>query len=235
MKHPPSNNPRILNNATTWQLSVFESDLSATQKIICCYLRTHMNDYRDLAWPSVGRIADKCSLGERAVQNNLKAICEAGYLVNNGRSNLGTNMYAICTPALDAPPHLNTVTPAADAPELTKELTNTTTAKAKRFIKPTLEEVKAYAIDKKFTLDTDYFFEFYETAKWLDAGGKPVKNWKLKLLTWSKRENKNGNNPTGNASKPYQRKRTAAESAQNLRDRIASHDATMAKDERDVW
>jgi hypothetical protein len=150
-----------------------------------------MNDYRDMAWPSVGRIANKCSLGERAVQNNLKAICESGYLMINGKGPQGTNRYAICTPALDAPPHLNTNTPAPDAPELTKELTNTTTTTKKRFIKPTLDEVKAYAEEKGFKVDTDYFFEFYTTAKWKDAGGKQIKNWKLKLLTWNNREKKN--------------------------------------------
>jgi len=119
-----------MNNATTWLLSVFESDLSPTQKVICCYLRTHMNDYRDMAWPSVGRIADRCSLGERAVQINLRQICDAGYLLQNGISDRGTYRYAVSTPALDAPrtkctpPHINTDTPAPDAPELTKELTN---------------------------------------------------------------------------------------------------------------
>ena len=186
MQHPPRN-PHVLNNATTWILSIFDSELSATQKIICCYLRTHMNDYRDLAWPSVGRIADKCSLGERAVQINLRLICEAGYLVNNGRSNLGTNMYAICTPALDAPPHINTVTPAADAPELTKELTNTI---YKGFKPPSIQEVEDYTSTRPNPIDSEKFCDFYESKGWV-VGKSPMKDWKAAVRNWSKGDKSN--------------------------------------------
>ena len=188
MKKPP-HNPRAINNATTWMLSIFESDLSATQKVICCYLRTHMNDYRDLAWPSVGRIAEKCSLGERAVQNNLRAICESGYLVNNGRSNLGTNMYAICTPALDAPPHLNTYTPAADAPELTKELTNTN----KAFKIPTIQEVEEYTSSRPVSIDSERFHAHYTANGWM-VGRVKMKDWRGAVRYWERGNGKTNNN-----------------------------------------
>ena len=172
-----------INNATTWALSVFDSDLSATQKLICLYLRTHMNDYRDMAWPSVGRIADKCSLGERAVQNNLKAICEAGYLMINGKGPHGTNRYAICTPALDAPPHLNTNTPAPDAPELTKELTNN--IYKGKFKKPTIEEVAEYCQKRGNEVDPERFIDHYQSNGW-KVGRNAMKDWKAAVRTWEK-------------------------------------------------
>ena len=177
-----------------------------------------MNDYRDLAWPSVGRIAEKCSLGERAVQNNLKAICKAGYLVNNGRSNLGTNMYAICTPALDAPPHLNTDTPAADAPELTKELTNTL---SKGFKRPTVEEVKAYCDEKGYTIDPETFVNYYNSNGW-KVGRSSMKCWKSATTNWNKRENKNDQANNANRGQarpaPNQRRRTKADEVREARE-----------------
>ena len=95
---------------------------------------------------------------------------------------------------------------------LLRDTDNTTTGrKTKKFAAPTLEEIQAYSQEKSFTVDTDYFFEFYTTARWLDAGGKRVKNWKLKLLTWNKRDNKNGQNRLRSNTSQNQPKLTPAQ------------------------
>ena len=57
---------------------------------------------------------------------------------------------------------------------------------------PTLEEVVAYAEEKSLTLNPKTFFDFYEAGDWKDTNGKPVKNWKLKAITWSNHENRAG-------------------------------------------
>ena len=62
--------------------------------------------------------------------------------------------------------------------------------KSKDFIPPTPEEVKKYIEEKKYNIDPMYFFEYYSSNSWKDNKNKPVKNWKLKALMWSK------NNPT---------------------------------------
>ena len=116
------------NNATTWLLAVYDSDLTSTQKIICAYLRSHMNDYRDVAWPSIDRIAAKCSLGRRTVLDNLPKICEMGFLLRNGTSDMGTIRYAICSPeeggAAVARVRETTKRGAVAAPEVNKEVNN---------------------------------------------------------------------------------------------------------------
>lgn len=58
--------------------------------------------------------------------------------------------------------------------------------KKKEFVKPTLEELKAYIAEKNFNIDADYFYEYYETTDWHDAKGKKMSNWKLTCLTWDK-------------------------------------------------
>lgn len=109
------------NNATSWALSVFGSEMSTPQKLICLYLRTFMNDYQELAWPSVSRIAKHCSMGTRTVQRNLQDICKAGYLEAAGESNLGTKQYKISTPVTVTPPcHSDTPPPVTVTPELNK-------------------------------------------------------------------------------------------------------------------
>jgi len=56
------------------------------------------------------------------------------------------------------------------------------------FVKPTLEEVTSYIKEKDLLVSPVSFFEWYETAGWVDNKGKPIANWKLKLLSWNSRE-----------------------------------------------
>ena len=56
------------------------------------------------------------------------------------------------------------------------------------FVKPTLEEVTSYIKEKNLLVSPVSFFEWYETAGWVDNKGKPIANWKLKLLSWNSRE-----------------------------------------------
>lgn len=68
-----------------------------------------------------------------------------------------------------------------------------TTSKESKNIRnttPTIEEVRKYVAENHLNVDADYFYKYYETAEWKDNKGKPVRNWKLKALNWSRREEK---------------------------------------------
>ena len=56
----------------------------------------------------------------------------------------------------------------------------------KSFTPPTLEEVKAYIAERgcAAVVDAKKFFDYFETGGWHDSEGKPVRNWKQKLITW---------------------------------------------------
>lgn len=62
--------------------------------------------------------------------------------------------------------------------------------KRKRFIPPTLEEVKAYASERGNLVDAQKFYDYYTQGNWKDAKGNPVKNWKQKMITWEKHSDK---------------------------------------------
>ena len=64
----------------------------------------------------------------------------------------------------------------------------------KRFVKPTLDEVKAYCQERGNNVDAKAFFDYYDTGNWKDAKGKPVRNWKQKVITW---ERSDGNGKSG--------------------------------------
>ena len=56
------------------------------------------------------------------------------------------------------------------------------------FVPPTLEEVKAYIQENGYSVDAEYFFNYYAKGDWIDGQGKPVRNWKQKLITWEKKD-----------------------------------------------
>ena len=65
--------------------------------------------------------------------------------------------------------------------------------KEKRFVKPTVEEIRAYIQEKGYTFDAEAFFAYYESNGW-KVGRNQMKNWKMACTTWSKNRNNNNNN-----------------------------------------
>ena len=54
----------------------------------------------------------------------------------------------------------------------------------KKFVPPTLDEVKAYCEQRKNNVDPVRFWEFFDASGWIDSNGKPVLSWKQKIITW---------------------------------------------------
>ena len=60
-------------------------------------------------------------------------------------------------------------------------------AKKKRFIKPTLEEIKQYCIERGNKVDAQHFFDYYESNGWR-VGKNSMKNWQAAVRTWERSE-----------------------------------------------
>lgn len=58
-----------------------------------------------------------------------------------------------------------------------------------RFIKPTLEEVKAYCEERKNNVDANKFIDFYTSKGW-KVGNQPMKDWKACVRTWENKDKK---------------------------------------------
>ena len=57
--------------------------------------------------------------------------------------------------------------------------------KARRFQKPSVEEVRAYCEERKNKVDAESFVDFYESKGWV-VGKSPMKNWKAAVRTWER-------------------------------------------------
>ena len=54
-----------------------------------------------------------------------------------------------------------------------------------KFTRPTLEEVKAYCIERKNSVDAEQFMNYYESNGW-KVGKNAMKDWKAAVRTWEK-------------------------------------------------
>ncbi len=69
---------------------VWKLKLQAPRKMVLLALADNANDEGTDCWPSVGKLVEKCSMSERAVQGHLSALEEDGYIKRHerlGRSN----------------------------------------------------------------------------------------------------------------------------------------------------
>lgn len=61
-----------------------------------------------------------------------------------------------------------------------------------RFVKPTLEEIKAYCDERNNGINAEAFFDFYESKNWM-IGKNKMKDFKACIRTWEQRQPKQPN------------------------------------------
>lgn len=57
----------------------------------------------------------------------------------------------------------------------------------KRFIPPTMDEVKEYCMEKGYAVDPQRFVDYYTSNGW-KVGKNPMKDWKAAVRTWNGKE-----------------------------------------------
>lgn len=59
----------------------------------------------------------------------------------------------------------------------------------KRFVKPSIEEIKEYVFENSLNVDCEYFYDYYQSNGWT-VGKNHMKDWKATLRNWSRRNQK---------------------------------------------
>lgn len=70
-------------------------------------------------------------------------------------------------------------------PDIKKEIYKE--KKTKRFVKPSIEEIKEYVFENSLNVDCEYFYDYYESNGWT-VGKNHMKDWKATLRNWSRRK-----------------------------------------------
>lgn len=58
-----------------------------------------------------------------------------------------------------------------------------------KFVKPTIEEIQDYCIERSNGINANAFYDFYESKDWM-VGKNKMKDWKACVRTWETREKK---------------------------------------------
>ena len=82
-----------------------------------------------------------------------------------------------------------------------KESTPKTKSKhtSKRFIKPTIEEIKEYCAQNDLKIDCERFYDYYESNDW-HVGNNKMKSWKATARNWNRNNYSNRNNKNASNS-----------------------------------
>ena len=143
--------------------------------------------------------------GQSAIRSSLKELEQLGYLTRTRiRDNYGrvsNVVWTICdkpqlenpsvaspsvvNPNLENQPQLNTNTSSTN--KSNTDVLNTESKKRQRFSPPSVEDVRAYCLDRGNTVDADAFVDFYASKGWR-IGQNPMKDWRAAVRTWEKRE-----------------------------------------------
>lgn len=72
---------------------------------------------------------------------------------------------------------------------------------AKRFLPPSIDEVKKFVAEKNYSVDPESFVAFYQSKNWF-VGKNKMKDWRAAVVTWEKRnrEFKKQTQPTNNVN-----------------------------------
>lgn len=71
----------------------------------------------------------------------------------------------------------------------------------KRFMKPTVEDIRNYCTERGNAVDAQRFYDFYEAKGWL-IGKNPMKDWKAAVRTWEQRNDRTEYAPRGQTTSP---------------------------------
>ena len=201
----------------SWVKMIQKSELPAYAKYLAHYLSTYMNLNQDVAWPSLARIATETGMGRSTVKKHLNVLEGGGWLVRE-RGNSTTNtryMVNVPTEAIQLialggrPPgglqvgHDTAQGRPRDGVQVGHETApnnnlittnNKEITRAPRSKKPnppdSLDTVRAYCVEKNLEVDPSTFWNWGVAGEWHDGNGKPILNWKQKLLTWNSHQPK---------------------------------------------
>ena len=131
-------------------------------------------------------IAEFCGCSETKVSTSISFLIEYGLLYVesfNGRQRILKSRLS----KFERQTFKNLKADLQKVKEINIDRTKDTKTKRKRFVPPTLEEVRTYCQERKNHVDPERFVDFYESKGWM-VGKNRMINWKAAVRNWEKSE-----------------------------------------------
>jgi SOS-response transcriptional repressor LexA len=190
---------------------LISKDISSTQKLLLGLISS-LSNLKGYCFASNEYLADLLDVSKTTVSQAISDLETKGYLgriiYRNDKKEIEQRILTIIMDRKNDIPiseNHNTLPLKNDIPisENRKEnnkINNNINNKYNKGVKPTLSQVEDFFLEKGSTTEqAKKAFDYYEVADWHDAKGKPVKNWKQKMLSvWINNSNfkNNFNKPT---------------------------------------
>lgn len=80
------------------------------------------------------------------------------------------------------------IPPISPSGDISPQRGGPTAEKRKRFVAPSVDEVRAYCKERGNRVDPQRFVDFYTANGWTQGRGKPIKDWRAAVRTWEARD-----------------------------------------------
>lgn len=80
------------------------------------------------------------------------------------------------------------IPPISPSGDISPQRGEPTAEKRKRFVAPSVDEVRAYCKERGNRVDPQRFVDFYTANGWTQGRGKPIKDWRAAVRTWEARD-----------------------------------------------
>lgn len=81
----------------------------------------------------------------------------------------------------------NTITDTYTDTNTDTSISSNEDKKRKRFVAPTIDEVRDYCNENGYRIDAEAFVDHYQSVGW-KVGNKPMRDWKAAVRTWVRRD-----------------------------------------------
>ena len=131
------------------------------------------------------KIVEAGRMGGLAKASNAKAMLNNAIANSSGAIAKSSNALANSSTIQDNTKQDNNITLSVSK-ETSSPSGKSGSLKQSIFIKPSLEEVKAYCQERHNNVNAEEFIDYYESVGWIVGKGKKMKDWKASVRTWEK-------------------------------------------------
>lgn len=184
----------------------YDRELNANAKLLYGEITALCNE-RGYCWASNQYFAELYGTSIKSVSRWISSLVKGGYINSSMHYREGSKEVEYRFLSLSPmdknvptygqkcpyPPDKNVHTPMDKNVQENNTVSNTTSnnttnkgEKRKRFVPPTVEEVRAYCIDRGNHIDPQSFVDYYTARGWM-IGKNKMQDWKAAVRTWESR------------------------------------------------
>ena len=107
-----------------------------------------------------------------------------------------SSLYLACLQSGDTVEAQNRLGKDSEEKDISCAVADAPPAKRKRFVPPTVDEVRAYCEERRNCIDAQAFIDHYSASHWM-RGKTEIKDWKACVRTWEQRRSNSGTRTGG--------------------------------------